>query len=256
MGDRVGDVLRERRAVGRGVEEDPPGAVVVDAVEHEALEPGRRGDERLVGAGRDEQRDALAAQAPGGEDDRPGRALVEPVRVVDEREHGPRLGGHAEQAEHGGGHGERVVRGGRLERERGAERAGLHRGDAVAQLEQGREQHVQPRERDVALGLVAAGAQHAQPGRLGPLGRLAQQRRLADARLADDEHGLARPGQRGGDERVDPRHLGRAPVQHPRGPYSPLRRERSRSTAFVCSCDTRDSVTPRTSPISRRVRFS
>ena len=33
-------------------------------------------------------------------------------------------------------------------------------------------------------------------------------------------------------------------------------RERSRSTAFVCSCDTRDSVTPSTSPISRRVRFS
>ena len=30
----------------------------------------------------------------------------------------------------------------------------------------------------------------------------------------------------------------------------------SRSTAFVCSCETRDSVTPSTSPISRRVRFS
>src|SRR4051812_26401049 len=30
----------------------------------------------------------------------------------------------------------------------------------------------------------------------------------------------------------------------------------SRITAFVCSCETRDSVTPRTSPISRRVRFS
>ena len=30
----------------------------------------------------------------------------------------------------------------------------------------------------------------------------------------------------------------------------------SRITALVCSCETRDSVTPRTSPISRRVRFS
>ena len=30
----------------------------------------------------------------------------------------------------------------------------------------------------------------------------------------------------------------------------------SRSTAFVCSWETRDSVTPRTSPISRSVRFS
>jgi hypothetical protein len=30
----------------------------------------------------------------------------------------------------------------------------------------------------------------------------------------------------------------------------------SRKTAFVWSCDTRDSVTPSTSPISRSVRFS
>lgn len=33
-------------------------------------------------------------------------------------------------------------------------------------------------------------------------------------------------------------------------------RERKRRTAFVCSWDTRDSVTPSTSPISRNVRFS
>ena len=33
-------------------------------------------------------------------------------------------------------------------------------------------------------------------------------------------------------------------------------RERSRRTAFVCICETRDSVTPSTSPISRSVRFS
>ncbi len=38
--------------------------------------------------------------------------------------------------------------------------------------------------------------------------------------------------------------------------FSSDMRPRRRSTAFVCSCDTRDSVTPRTSPISRRVRFS
>ena len=34
------------------------------------------------------------------------------------------------------------------------------------------------------------------------------------------------------------------------------RRDFNRSTAFVCSWEMRDSVTPRTSPISRRVRFS
>ena len=37
---------------------------------------------------------------------------------------------------------------------------------------------------------------------------------------------------------------------------SPWRRDFRRSTAFVCSCETRDSVTPSTSPISLSVRFS
>ena len=37
---------------------------------------------------------------------------------------------------------------------------------------------------------------------------------------------------------------------------SPWRRDFRRRTALVCSWETRDSVTPRTSPISRRVRFS
>ena len=37
---------------------------------------------------------------------------------------------------------------------------------------------------------------------------------------------------------------------------SVCRRDFRRSTAFVWSCETRDSVTPSTSPISRRVRFS
>ncbi len=41
------------------------------------------------------------------------------------------------------------------------------------------------------------------------------------------------------------------------GPHHPCCSEDlSRMTALVCSCETRDSVTPRTSPISRRVRFS
>ena len=38
--------------------------------------------------------------------------------------------------------------------------------------------------------------------------------------------------------------------------FSSDMRPRRRSTAFVCSCETRDSVTPSTSPISRSVRFS
>ncbi len=53
-------------------------------------------------------------------------------------------------------------------------------------------------------------------------------------------------------------------VRHGHGPYvnvagfnlSDLRRERRRRTAFEWSWETRDSVTPSTSPISRRVRFS
>ena len=51
-------------------------------------------------------------------------------------------------------------------------------------------------------------------------------------------------------ERDDPE------VRHSPAKTSPCRRERRRRTALVCSWETRDSVTPSTSPISRSVRFS
>ena len=89
-------------------------------------------------------------------------AVVEPVRVVDDREHRLVLGGGAEHAEHRGGHGEPVVRRGLLDRHRAAQRARLGLGDAVEQVEQRREEVEQPRERDVGLGLVAAGAHDAE----------------------------------------------------------------------------------------------
>jgi hypothetical protein len=55
---------------------------------------------------------------------------------------------------------------------------------------------------------------------------------------------------------ADPDHRACTVVTHQSSNDSSCMRERSRSTAFVCICETRDSVTPSTSPISRRVRFS
>ena len=57
---------------------------------------------------------------------------------------------------------------------------------------------------------------------------------------------------------TDPSDNGHEAVTLPRAAVvgQSTRRERRRRTAFVCSWLTRDSVTPRTSPISRRVRFS
>ena len=49
---------------------------------------------------------------------------------------------------------------------------------------------------------------------------------------------------------------GPVPSRPPQAKESLCMRERSRSTALVCSWEMRDSVTPSTSPISRRVRFS
>jgi hypothetical protein len=95
----------------------------------------------------------------------------------------------------------------------GAERARLHRRDALAQLEHRRQQGVQARERQVLLGLEAARAEHLHlPQRL-LLGGV-EQRRLADPGLPEDDE---RPASSLAGSREHPAHLSElvvASVQH------------------------------------------
>jgi hypothetical protein len=90
------------------------------------------------------------------------------VGIVGEHEHGPRL---RELPEHGerAGADEMALRGrGRREAERAAQRFRLRRRQPLERAEHGREQRVQPGERELDLGLDAPHAEHGGvPGRGG-----------------------------------------------------------------------------------------
>ena len=176
--------------------------VVGEAPEGQRRQAGGVDPARLVEPRGDDEDEALRAQAPRGEQHRAQRLVVEPVRVVDHGEHRLVLGRRREQAEDAGGDGEGVVRRRRLERERRAERLGLDLGDPVAQVQDRAEQRVQARVGQVALGLVAAGAQDEEP--VGGGDRVLEQRRLADPRLAGDEQRAARALARAVEELREP----------------------------------------------------
>ena len=100
-----------------------------------------------------------------------------------------------------------------LQRERRRQRSGLRRGDRVEQAQRGPQHGEQPGERDLALGLGAGRAQHAEPVEptLGP----AQQRGLADTRLAGDGEHATGTDPRPGDEPIDGLLLVLPSDQHP-----------------------------------------
>ena len=106
------------------------------------------------------------------------------------------------------------MRRGRPERERAAQGARLDLGDVVEPVEQRRDELGEAGERDVGLGLDAAGPQHAQAGRLAD--RPAHQRGLADARLAVQQQGAAAARARLLQQPVDPCPLAFASYEHRR----------------------------------------
>jgi hypothetical protein len=120
------------------------------------------------------------------------------VRIVHHGEHGLFVGGRGQQAQDGGRDGEPVVPTlGRLERQRGAERVGLHRRELVAVVEHGGEQLGKAGERNVGLDLDTPGPEHAHAAVQGHLHGPGRQRGLADARLAEGQQRRAPALRRG-----------------------------------------------------------
>ena len=134
----------------------------------------------------------------------------------------------------------------------------------VEVAERGRERHL-----PLLLVLVPVRDRRARLDRAEPVDRAGleeqrlDERRLARAAMADDGDVADLPGL------VDAGMVGvflgamtvnlelQASRPRPwRGPSTPPRRAFRRRIAFVWSCETRDSVTPSTSPISRRVSSS
>ena len=82
-------------------------------------------DRRPGLAGGEEQHDSFGLEPAGNEDERPGRGVVEPVRVVDDAKEWTRVGPDCQEGQRRRSHDEPLWHGPAFECERRAERARL-----------------------------------------------------------------------------------------------------------------------------------
>ena len=138
-------------------------------------------------AHREHDRHRLGQQPPRDEAEHLRRGGVEPLGVVDEAQQRPLRGHLGQQAERGQRDEEAVGRGAGRQAERDAQGGLLGLGKRVEPAEHRRAELMQPRERQLHLGLDPGDPRDAEARRLPRA--VVQERRLADARLAaEDQH--------------------------------------------------------------------
>ncbi len=196
------------RAPDDGVQQRA-GVVVAQPFDDQLRQPGQ-----LLGrrAGGEDQRDRLGQQAARDERERLQRRAVEPLRVVDTHNQRPLARHLGEQAEDRQPDQEAIL--GRTGRqpERDFERIALRRGQVLAAVEQRRAQLVQPRERELHLGVDPG--RPRDPERVRALDGVVEQRRLPDARVAAHHENAAAPVTKAGEEAIDRLTLVPASAQH------------------------------------------
>ena len=234
----AGELLRGQGAGKLDEGERVPGGLghqpVRDVVGHRAAgclgeqRPGRAAGQRREGdrgdavgcervalavAGGEHDRDPVRAQAPGGDQHRVGGGLVEPLRVVEDAQHGRVLGGLGQHRQGREGRQERFDRDVVRLAERRPKRSGLRRRDPVEDAEDGTQQPVQRRERQRRLGLHALGAQHPHVA-AGGRDEVLEQRGLPHARLTVQQQRAGAPAAGVVQERGEASPLVAPPVQH------------------------------------------
>ena len=172
------------------------------------------------------ERRALARTHAGDDRDRVGEqparseqngfdgGSVEPVRIVQEHAQRALLGGRGEHAESRRADHQPLAADARPERERGAQRGGLRRGQVLDVLEHGTQQLQQAAERDRGLALDAARRRARASRRPRPWHGVGEQRALADARFSAHDERSARADARVGEEALDRCTLRLATEQH------------------------------------------
>ena len=148
--DQVPDLLVQRPGEGRV--QQRPGVRLGQPVDFKLGQPGQL---RTRVAGGEYQSDRVRAQTAGGEPERLGRGLIEPLLVVDQADQGtiarpPPTAGSRRQA-----HDEPVRRRPRDEAERGPQRVLLRQRQPLSAAEHRRAELMQPRERQLHLRLHA-----------------------------------------------------------------------------------------------------
>ena len=157
-------------------------------------------DRRL--AHRENQDNGLGGQAARDERERLRRGVVEPLRVIHHAHQRLLLGDVGQQAQKSQPDQEAVRGVAGLQTERRAERVALWSGKVIEPIEERRTHLVQPGEREFHLGLDADRPGGTASGRASQ--QVAQQRGLADARLAAQHQCPAVAGPR----------TGQQPIQH------------------------------------------
>jgi hypothetical protein len=191
-----GLMYAQRHRVGDGVSalflQNPGGGVGVHAVDPQLGKPGVLKRGAFSVSDREQNGNSLLSQTPGGEKQALEGRRIEPVGIVDQREHRPRLGCRRERGQRRGIGGEAI----KWARWRQPKCAGkgiaLRVGCRLRQLDHGAEEHRQRGERQLALALESARPQD-QHAVGGSLCRPLEEHRLARPRLSTHNKGTARP---------------------------------------------------------------
>ena len=156
-------------------------AVGVEPLDRVRRHVGRLEHAHVALARGEQEHDALGVEPPCDELQRIRGPGVEPMRVVDEAQHRPLLGELGQQRQAAGVDEEALLPAAVREPERGPQRGGLGRGQAVDQAKRGAQQLLERRERQLGLRLHPARAQHVHVARTRA--RVVKQDRLPDPRL-------------------------------------------------------------------------
>ena len=178
--------------------------VPVESFDRELLHPGQVEVAALDRPQRHDQRDRLALQPPRDEQQRVGRRVVEPMRVVDHHQHRPVRGRRRQQPDHRRVHHQAIGRRRRPQGQRALQRPGLDRGQVAQTVEHRPQQREQRGEGQVGLGLRPRCSEDAH-ARVGAGGGVAQQCGFADSRLTDERERATSAVGRASDQRVQPR---------------------------------------------------
>ncbi len=194
------------------VVEQRPRRIGSESAQAQHGQTGRPEAARLLLPGREHHGQALRLDPAGGEHQRLGRRVVQPVRVVDDAQDRLLLRGLGQQAQHGERHEEPLLVAALFQAERAPQCPGLRLAEPVDQRQDRAQQLVQTGVGKSRLGLDPGRVENRHAGGL-PAG-VVQQRRLADPRLTQEEQHAALPAARVRDQRVDDGPLAVASVEH------------------------------------------
>ena len=155
--------------------------ITVEPRQRQFVHAGRV-DRRIPIPAGDQHDHVLPVEAARRKEERLTRDGVDPLEVVDDREHRPVIGRSREEAQRRCTDEEAIARNGRTEAKRTGKRSRLRLRDGVEPVGDAPKDVGQRAKRQLRLGFEPLGLENTHPVRA--LSRIAKERRLADSRLS------------------------------------------------------------------------